>query len=106
MCPAGAADGQDWCGRLFAQETLQGLVEALHLAAGLRMVQGGVFEDDIRAFQLCLEQDPVAVDGTDVAEQRGRVAMSSPGEVEALHHVSSPDGSENVAGEKQPGWST
>jgi hypothetical protein len=37
------------CSRLLTQEALEGLVKALDLAAGLRMVRRGVFEDDAEA---------------------------------------------------------
>ena len=55
-------------------------METLDLAAGLRVVRGGVLEDDPQPLQLGLEQDLAvaglaAVDGTVVGEQRGRVAM-------------------------------
>ncbi len=66
--------GDGVCRRLLVQEALDGLVEALDLAAGLRVVGRGVFEDDAQALQLKLEQDlaapgPAGEDGGVVAEQ-------------------------------------
>ena len=47
--------GHGACWRLLAQEALEGLVEALDLAAGLRVIGRGVFEDDAEPLQLEFE---------------------------------------------------
>src|SRR5258708_1167834 len=43
-------DGASWS--LLTKEALDGLVETLDLAAGLRVIRRGVFEDDAQALQL------------------------------------------------------
>ena len=59
---------------LLAQKALDGLMETFDLAAGLRMVGGGVFEDDAEALELEFQKDLAASglggeDGSIVAEQ-------------------------------------
>src|SRR5438270_11981514 len=63
--------------RLPAQKSLEGLVEALDFAAGLRVVGSRVFEGDTEAFEFQLEQDPALAgptreDSSVVAEQGSR----------------------------------
>src|SRR5207249_11629901 len=69
--------GQRASWRLPAEKALEGLVEALDLAAGLRVGGGRVFEGDPEAFEFQLEQDPASPgpageDGGVVAEQGSR----------------------------------
>jgi len=64
-------------GSLLAKEALEGLVEALDFAAGLRVIGTGVLEVDAQTLKLQLEEDLAAAglggeDGGVVAEQRGR----------------------------------
>ena len=67
-------DGTSW--RLLAQKAFDGLVEALNLATGLRVVWRRVFEGDTQALELQLQQDLATArfageHGAVVAQKRG-----------------------------------
>jgi hypothetical protein len=82
--------GRGWLG---GQPLLLGLVEPLHLAAGLRMPGPGVVEPDAEQVELELQGDPAAAARL-AGEDRGIVgehprgdAVAAEGAAEAGHHV-------------------
>ena len=88
-------------GALHGEVALERLVEAFDLAAGLGMVGGGVLAEDAEAVQFGLEEDPslagfAAEDGSVVAEQGGREAVSLSCGVERLDDVWCFDGAVGV----------
>jgi hypothetical protein len=62
---------------LLAEVALEGLVEALDLAAGLRVVGGGVLDLDAESLQLQLEGDLAAAGAA--AEDSGVVGQEGGG---------------------------
>jgi len=83
-------------------------VEALDLAAGLRVVRRRVLEDNAQRFQLGLQQNLALArgageDGAVVGEQRGGKTVFLGGGVEDLDDVGALDGGEGNAGKQQAG---
>ncbi len=92
--------------RLLGQKALEGLMEALDLAAGLWMVGAGVFGLDAQAGQLELEEHLAAAgaageDGGVVAEQgSGQIELAGGG-MEGVDDVAGADGGKDAGGQKQ-----
>src|SRR5437870_5554419 len=89
--------GEGCGGGLLSEIALEGLVEALDLAAGLGMVWGGVLDLDAQALELQFESDlaasgAAAEDGGVVAQERGGRAVGSRGGEECLDDVVGLDG--------------
>jgi hypothetical protein len=100
--------GRRVCRRLLGQELLEGLVEALDLAAGLGMVGRGVLALDAESVQFRLQQHlaltrPAGEDSAVVGEQGGGVAELLSGFVEDLDDVWALDSGKGDRGEKEAG---
>src|SRR5260370_6561330 len=96
------------CWGLLMQEAVESLVEALDLAAGLRMVGRGVLEDDAETLQLEFEKDlaPSGFGSEDrgvVTEQGSRKTVLSRSRMKHVDGVGSLDGDESHAGDRESG---
>jgi hypothetical protein len=97
--------GGSWRARYF----LEGLVEALDLAAGLRVVGPGVLGADAQGEQFQFQAAGLLVlvvgaeDQAVVGEERFRVAPGGGGFVQGADHVGGAGGGERVGGDTQPG---
>ena len=100
--------GEGPCWRLLPEPALEGLVEALDLALGLRMARGPVLLADAEVGEQVLEAVVAAgeargVDRTVVGERGGGPAMRLAGRAERGHHVVAGDPPEGRAPEQVAG---
>jgi hypothetical protein len=95
--------------RLGGEPFLLGLLEALDLPAGLRMVCAGVVEPDPEPAELDLQGDSAAAagepgeDGTVVGEHAGGDAPAQEGIFEGVDDVGAGDGASGEARQGEPG---